>query len=115
MDRFPAAKTSEKLMVGKDVAAANSSQCPEGEHVLALENILRGAKKPVRLLILAVYVVVMNDGAEIDILNRLGTRPQDCWRPPAQTQYRGSFLPPPPLSNHPPPFRLLYTIYLEGL
>ncbi len=61
--------------------------CTISEHVLALENILRGIKKPVRLLILAVYVV-MNDGAEIDILNRLGTRPEDCWRPEEAARFQ---------------------------
>lgn len=59
------------------------------EHVLVLENILGVPRlKPVRLLILLVDVVVTNDGAEIDILNHLETRPQDCWHPEACFQIR---------------------------
>jgi hypothetical protein len=49
------------------------------DHVLALENILKGAKKPVRSIFLALYPII-NDAPESDFFNRCSRRPQEGWR-----------------------------------
>lgn len=49
------------------------------DHVLALENILKGAKKPVSYIFLALYPII-NDAPESDFLNRCSRRPQEGWR-----------------------------------
>jgi hypothetical protein len=49
------------------------------DHVLALENILKGAKKPVRCIILALCTII-NDTPESDFLNSGSGRPQEGWR-----------------------------------
>jgi hypothetical protein len=51
------------------------------EHFLALENILKGAKKPVCYLFFALCAIV-NDAPESDFFNRCIRRPEDLegWR-----------------------------------
>ena len=46
------------------------------DHVLALQDILKGAKKPVRCIFLALYAVV-NKFSESDFLNCGGRGPQE--------------------------------------
>jgi len=49
------------------------------DHVFALENILKGAKKPVRCIFLELCATI-NDAPESDFLNSSSRRPQEGWR-----------------------------------
>lgn len=49
------------------------------EHVLALENILKGAKKPVFAIFKFTLCAVMNDTTESIFLDRHIRRPQEGW------------------------------------